>query len=177
MSIIYPPHLPCVSRIEGHSAALSAGLVRTPMNAGNTRQRRTFRTLPHMLALVFVIEQKVYAEWLAWVNVYAWDEWVSMKLPGLLASRLGTDTASIQVKFCTDLQAELLPVHRLWYWRVRVTAEYIPTPEHLAPVLSGDWIVAGTPGDPSPDWIVAGTPAAPSPDWISAGTALLPASF
>jgi hypothetical protein len=51
----------------------------------------------------------------------------------LLASRSGSDTARIKVRFITDLQADLLPVHRLWYWRVRVEAEHIPEPDHWVP--------------------------------------------
>jgi hypothetical protein len=176
MSVIYPQQFPCPSRIEGHSQASSAGLVRTPMEAGNSRQRRMHRVLPTRISLCFVIHQPDYAAWLTWVNANAWDDWVTMKLPGLEASRLGLNTTGIAVRFMTDLQADLLPVFRLWYWRVRVEAEYIPTPDKLLPVPIGDWIVAGTPGNPSPDWIVAGTPANPSPNWISAGTPLAPAA-
>jgi len=175
--VIYPSLFPCPSRIEGHSQAITAGLVRTPMEAGNSRQRRVHRVLPTRISLVFMVHQPDYAAWLTWVNENAWDDWVTMKLPGLQASRLGVDTAGIAVRFMTDLQADLVPVHRLWWWRVRVEAEYIPTPEQLAHVPTGDWIVAGTPGAPSPDWIVAGTPPAPSPDWISAGTVLAPAAL
>jgi hypothetical protein len=174
--IIYPPSFPCPSRIEGHSQAMAAGLVRTPMEAGNARQRRSHQVLPTRIGLVFMVHQPDYAAWLTWVNDNAWDDWLVMKLPGLQASRLGLDTADITVRFMSDLQADLVPVHRLWWWRVRVEAEYVPTPEQLTPVFTGDWIVAGVPAFPAPDWIVAGTPADPSPDWISAGTALQPAA-
>jgi hypothetical protein len=174
--VIYPASFPCPSRIEGHGQAMSAGLVRTPMEAGNARQRRSHKVLPTRISLVFMVHQPEYASWLTWVNENAWEDWVTMKLPGLAASRLGLDTAEINVRFMTDLQADLLPVHRLWWWRVRVEAEYVPTPEQLTPIFTGDWIVAGVPAFPAPDWIVAGTPADPSPDWISAGTALAPAA-
>jgi hypothetical protein len=175
--VIYPAAFPCPSRIEGHSQAMNAGLVRTPMEAGNARQRRTHRILPTRISLVFVIDQKDYAAWLTWINSNAWDGWVSMKLPGLEASRLGLNTAAIAVRFITDLQATLMPVHRLWYWNVRVEAEYIPTPEQLAPVPIGHWIIAGTPGNPAPDWIIAGTPPLPSVDVISSGTIAAPAAL
>jgi hypothetical protein len=177
MSVIYPQQFPCPSRIEGHSQASSAGLVRTPMEAGNSRQRRMHRVLPTRITLCFVIHQPDYAAWLTWVNANAWDDWVSMKLPGLEASRLGLNTAAIAVRFMTDLQADLLPVFRLWYWRVRVEAEYLPTPQQLSHVPAGDWIVAGMPVSPSPDWIVAGTPPTPSLDVVSAGTALSPSAI
>jgi hypothetical protein len=140
--IAYPGTFPCVSRIEGHSATAFAGLVRTPMEAGNTRQRRSHRVLPHQVSLVFVIAQEFYADWLAWVNAHAFDEWVSLKLPGFLASRAGTDTALVPVRFVSDIQTELIPVSRLWYWRVRVTAEWLPTFGDLKPSPFGPWVVA-----------------------------------
>jgi hypothetical protein len=147
------------------------------MEAGNARQRRTNRILPTRISLVFMIEQAGYAAWLNWVNTYAWDDWIQMKLPGLQASIQGSNTAAIPVRFMTDLQTDLVPVHRLWWWRVRVEAEFIPTPDQLEPVPFGPWIVGGTPASPSPDWIVGGTPAAPSPDVISAGTPLDPVAI
>jgi hypothetical protein len=177
MSTPYPAQFPCPSRIEGHAQASSAGIVRTPMQAGNARQRRRHRNLPTRIGLVFVIHQPAYAEWLTWVNANAWRDTITMALPGIEASRLGLDTTSIVVRFCTDLQADLLPVHRLWYWRVRVEAAYYPTPEQLLPVPIGDWIVAGSPGTPSPDWIVAGSPPLPSLDVISSGTVANPAAL
>ena len=174
----YPADFPCASRIEGHSQAMSAGLIRTPVEAGVTRQRRSHTALPMRISLVFMVEQATYHAWMAWLNAHAWDDWVSMKLPGLLASRLGTDTAEIPVRFISDPQADLVPVHRLWWWRVRVDAEYLPTPEQLRPVPFGDWIVAGRPGNPSPDWIVAGTPPAPSsPGLVVAGRPLAPSAY
>jgi hypothetical protein len=77
----------------------------------------------------------------------------------------------------TDLQTDLIPVHRLWWWRVRVEAEYVPLASQLVSVPFGPWIVGGTPASPSANWIIAGTPAAPSPDTITAGTPVAPASI
>lgn len=130
--IDYPVTFPCASRVEGHGATLFTGTIRTPMEAGNSRQRRSHHALPHQISLVFVIKQTAYHEWLKWCNLHAWDEWVSMNLPGLAASEAGTDVAPILVRFCTDIRAELMPVFRLWYWRVSVDCEYIPDPELLA---------------------------------------------
>jgi hypothetical protein len=171
--IAYPQSYPCASRIEGHSAAITAGLVRTPMNAGNSRQRRSFRTLPHVLSLTFVIDQDQYASWLSWVNLYAWDDWIEMNLPGLHASALDKDTAPTRVRFCSDLQAELLPVHRLWFWRVRVAAEFEPIAGDF-PIVDGGWIIGGTPVAPSVDWIIGGSPSAPAPVFTNPGTLAAP---
>ena len=140
--IAYPVSLPCVSRIEGHAATAYAGLVRTPMEAGNTRQRRTQRVLPHRISLVFVMAQEVYADWLTWVNANAFDNWFTLALPGLLASRAGASTALVPVRFMSDVSSELLPVHRLWYWRCRVEAEWMPTAADLVAITFGDWIAA-----------------------------------
>jgi len=175
--VIYPAVFPCASRVEGHSQAMGAGLVRTPMEAGNSRQRRTHRVLPTRISLVFMVHQPDYAAWITWINANAWDDWITMNLPGLEASRLAVDTAAIAVRFMSDLQADLVPVHRLWWWRVRVEAEYMPTAGQLLPAPIGDWVGAGTPPAASTDWIVAGTPPVPSPDLISAGTALAPAAL
>jgi len=171
--IAYPVSFPCASRVEGHGAALSAGLVRTPMEAGNTRQRRTQRVLPHTISLVFMIDQREYGAWLAWMNAYAWDQWITMNLPGLLASKLGTNTAAVPVRFMTDLQTELVDIHRKWIWRLRISAEYLPQPADFPPV-DGIWIVGGKPQAPATDWILAGTPGTAAPIFTNPGTPAAP---
>jgi hypothetical protein len=171
--LAYPSTLPCVSRIEGHSATAFAGLVRTPMEAGSARQRRTHRVLPHQMTLVFVMAQEVYGDWLAWVNDNAFDQWIALKLPGFLASRAGTDTAAVPVRFVSDLTMELIPAHRLWYWRARVNAEWLPSSDDLASRPFGPWVVSG---GSHTDWVIAGTPAQPSPDTVTSGTPITPSA-
>jgi hypothetical protein len=176
MATAYPASFPCASRIEGHSATAFAGLVRTPMEAGNTRQRRMHRALPHQIALVFMIDQTLYGAWLSWVNAHAWDEWVTMNLPGLRAGVAGTNTAPTPVKFMTDLQVELVPVARLWVWRISVAAEYLPLASDFL-VMDGVWIIGSTPAAPAPDWIIGGTPTAPAPIFTNPGTLQAPTVF
>jgi hypothetical protein len=173
----YPAGFPCAER--DFSTVGAAGVVRSPLEAGASRQRRAFTGLPHRLALSFVMDQPTYNAWLAWVNAHAFDDWITLALPGVAASRAGTTTAPVPVRFVSDLAAELLNVHRLWFWRVRVEAEWMPTAEDLAPVPFGAWIVAGTPGHPSaPDWIIAGKPATPSnANRVLAGTPAAPAGW
>lgn len=172
----YPLSFPCPSRAEGHSAQMSAGLVRTPMEAGNTRQRRAQRVLPQQIALVFMVDQEQYATWLAWVNAHAWDEWIDLRLPGLRASQAGTDTKATAVRFCSDLGAELLNVRRLWWWRVRVDAEYLPVSGDF-PIVNGVWIIGGAPANNYPDDIIAGTPGAPAPIFTNPGTPRAPTAI
>ena len=175
MAIAYPRDFACPSRIEGHSAVVSTGLVRTPMEGGNTRQRRMQRQAPQLISLVFVMPQTELADWLSWVNAYAFDQWIDIDLPGVLASRAGTQTAATPVRFCSDIALTLVPVHRLWYWQARVSCEWLPTAEDLRPwawiiadlddetiETSSHWVIAGTPDAPSPDLVTAGGPAAPS---------------
>lgn len=164
--IFYPSTLPCVSKAEGLSATAFAGVIRTPMEAGNSRQRRAHRTLPHQLALAWDIAQKDLAAWITWVNAHAWDDWILLTLPGLAASQLGLISTSVPVRFVSDLSQELLPGHGIWYWRLRVDAEYQPSPDDLAPVSPLSWYVAGRPGSPAPIWIVAGRPGSPAPTWL-----------
>lgn len=169
----YPGSFPCASRIEGHSATLASGVVRTPMTAGVSRQRRAYRHMPQQIALVFMIDQTLYAVWLSWVNEHAFEDWVQMKLPGLRASSSGAGTALVPVRFFSDLEAELVPVARLWLWRVRVSAEYLPlAADYLA--LDGVWVIPGRPALPEPAWVLAGTPGAPAPAFTNPGAPGVP---
>lgn len=163
--IAYPSTLPCVSRAEGLSATAFSGAVRTPMEAGNVRQRRAHRALPHQLSLAWMIPQRTtLAAFLAWCNANAWGDWFTLTLPGLIASRLGLRTAEVPVRFVSDVRMELVTGRGLWYWRVGVDAEYLPSAADLGPMPMDDgWIVAGTPSAPALLWIVAGTPGQPSP--------------
>jgi hypothetical protein len=170
----YPSTLPCVSRVEGYATSADAGAVHSPTEAGVAAQRRRWPTLPHALSLVFMVEQRDYAAWMAWVNAYAFDAWVLMLLPGLLASRAGADAVPTPVRFTSDVQAELVPVHRLWVWRCRVAAEWQPLAGDLAVVVMGDWIVADL-AHPPPDTVIAGqAPTPSSPARVLAGTADAP---
>ncbi len=175
--LTYPANFPCPSRSQGHSVAIASGVVRTPMEAGNTRQRRSQRVMPHVISLTFMVEQAAIGDWLTWANLYAWDQFFTIPAPGLVASRAGKKVAPTLVRFMSDLQMQLMAVHRLWYWSIRVDAEYLPTQEDLHPML---WIIGGAPGDDDtltrPNYI-AGTPANPStPDWILAGTPAFPSA-
>jgi hypothetical protein len=172
--LTYPADLACCSRAEGFNQGISAGLVRTPMEAGNTRQRRSQRVLPHIISLTFVMEQPMLGDWLTWVNANAFDNWVAMNLPGLPAARLGRATAPMPVRFCSDITTELVAIHRLWVWRARVSAEWLPTSADLVPFLTytgghpatspaaANWLVAGTPASPSVNTVTAGIPPNPS---------------
>jgi hypothetical protein len=174
----YPGSFPCPSRADAHAVAMEPGLVRSPTEQGDPRERRAWETLPQRVALTFVINQEQLASWLAWMNAHAWDEWISMRLPGLKASKANTPTTTTTttptaVRFCADLAAELLEADRLWWWRVHVSAEYVPLPGDFPP-LPGDWIVGGTPLVPALAWVLPGTPAKPARTFINPGTPAAP---
>jgi hypothetical protein len=170
--VFYPSSLPCVSKSEGLSLTAYAGVVRTPMEAGNSRQRRAQRVLPQALQLTWDIAQAQLYAWTAWVNAHAWDDWILLQLPGLKASSEGLNVSQVPVRFISDLTEELLPGVGLWFWRVKVTVEYNPAAAELTvPPITSD-ITAGTPATPSPDWIVAGSPGTPSPWTPVTGLAL-----
>jgi hypothetical protein len=99
-----------------------------------------------------------------------------MKLPGLKASDAGLRTTDVPVRFASDLQTELLPGRGLWWWRVRVQAEYLPLVTDFV-ALDGVWIIAGTPGASAGYWILGGTPGAPAPDFTNPGTPGAPATI
>jgi hypothetical protein len=146
------------------------------MEAGNTRQRRSQRVLPHQIGLVFVVDQSLYAAWLSWVNAHAWDDWIVMPLPGLRASGAQTSTAPVPVRFMTDLHAELVPVARLWVWQISVAAEYLPLYADFL-VMDGVWIIGATPTTPAPAWILGGTPTTPAPIFTNPGTPAAPTVY
>ena len=172
----YPLSFPCASRIEGHSAAISTGIVRTPFESGNSRQRRMYRNLPHQIALVFMVDQALWASWLSWVNANAFDQFFTLKLPGLIAAAAGAHTAAVPVRFASDVATELVPARGLWVWKATVTAEYLPAFADIL-ALAGVWIVGGTPAAPSTDTYTAGTPGVPAPIFTNPGTVYAPVAI
>lgn len=172
--IAYPDDLPCCSRVDGHTQTIDAGLVRTPMGAGNARQRRAHKSLAHRITLTFVMAQGDYADWLTWMHENGYSHFFNLDLPGLLAGRQDSGTALVPVRLCSNITAELIPIHRLWYWRARVEAEWMPTAAERA---AWGWFVAPAWNESTTRWLVAGTPAVPStPDWVLSGTPEAPSA-
>jgi len=101
------------------------------MTAGNSRQRRLHRALPHVLSLQWVMEQPRLLPFVTWCNENAWREFVAVPLPGFIASRAGVNGAPTPVRFISDLSQALVPGAGLWVWRVSVEAEWLPTAADL----------------------------------------------
>lgn len=173
----WPTTLSC-PLIRGYGTEAAASVVRTPFQAGNTKQRRLHKQLPHTMSLSWVFTQAQYEDAVRWMNTYAW-EWFTIDLPSALAGLRGKQTVPHSVRFISDFSSRLIRGKLGWYWEVAVTAEWVPPDADFGVHVAGAWIIAKTAADPStPDWIIAGTSVAPStPDWITGGTAAAPSSI
>jgi len=171
MSATYPANFPCPQLLP-YDWAVNMGVLRTPMDSGHARQRRLFRTMPHVFQFEFMVPVALLGQWQVWVNDFAYDFFL-MDGQSMWSSLLGVAVSPHSVRFVTDL--EFNQVSRA-YVRARVAAELDPRQQAISnPVIpSFQWIVAGTPQAPSIDGVVAGTPAAPALDRIIAGTPTAP---
>jgi hypothetical protein len=175
MASTYPDSLPC-PLIDGFGADISAGLIRTPFEGGNTRQRRLHTQLPHIFRMTWIIKQVTdYGTWLNWMNANGWS-WFDINLPSAMAGKQGKELAPHTIRLISDLSTELVPTAKGFYWRVSVQAEWMPASFASggnAPPFStrSAWYIARSPSNPStPDWVVARNPVNPSPDNVVAGS-------
>jgi hypothetical protein len=173
MTTKYPAEFAC-PQILPYKIDVNMGVLRTPMESGHSRQRRMFRTMPHIFSLEFVLTVKELGRWQAWVNLFAYD-YFNMNLESMYSGLADAETIPHTVRFISNLQIENVTQG---YVRVRVQAELSP-----AFVTAGgpavptfNWVVAGDASSPAADWIIAGVPANPSLDNIIAGTAPNPAA-
>lgn len=175
LQAIYPDNL-ASPQVKPYSYAVDMGLLRTPMEGGNTRQRRLYRTMPTLWALEFIMHAVDLFDWQTWADANGYD-WFQIDLQSMYSGAAGKMTSPHLVRFTTDLQMENI----MYGWiRVRVSAELSPFQATLfgAPPAPGpaqsNWIIAGTPAAPSSDTVTAGTPGNPSSDTITAGTPAYP---
>jgi hypothetical protein len=179
--INWPKDFPC-PLIDGFGAEAYAAVLRTPFQGGNTRQRRIHRQLPHAMQLTWVFKQDDYGLVLNWMNIKAWD-WFTIDLPGPLAGLKRVQTCAHIIRFISDLKSELIRGKEGYYWKVSVTAEWLPEQSdfgtHGSAFMTHDWVIAGSPRNASaPVWIIAGTPAAPNNAKVYVGgTPGAPAAF
>jgi hypothetical protein len=174
--VSYPSSFQC-PQIKPYSLKVDMGVVRTPMQGGNNRQRRQYRIMPHVFQLEFIMEAIELGYWQSWVNSFAYDYFL-LDLESMWSATNNKITSPHLVRFISDLEVENV----VYGWvRVRVQAELSPNQFAFAgPNLpTHQWIIGGTPQAPSaPDRIIAGSPIAPSmPDWIYAGTPQFPAAI
>lgn len=142
----YPTGFQC-PQIKPYSLGVDMGVLRTPMQGGNARQRRMYRHMPTVFRLEFIIQALDLGEWQSWVNRFAYDYFV-INIESMWSGSSGVIAAPHLVRFISDLEMENVT----YGWiRVRVQAELSPN----------QWSIAG-PLLPTYQWIVGGTPGAPA---------------
>jgi len=170
---VYPSSFPVPDR-QPYAYAVDMAVVRSDFSAGNARQRRAFRNMPHAFALSFHMRIEELFFWQNWVNANAFD-WFHCPVSTMYAGG-PPEAENLRheiLRFTSDLNVQMDG----WNWvSVTVAAELSGDAfATLTPWGAGGWIIGGTPGDPSIDWIIGGTPGAPSPDWVIPGTPAFPA--
>lgn len=102
MATAYPSTLP-LPKIEGFSATVSSGLIKTEMPI-HQAQRRVFNTMPHQFSMTFVMSVELWALWYVWVssNGYRWFE---MNLPTMYAGLASSVLSPVIIRFVSDLSA------------------------------------------------------------------------
>lgn len=156
----YPANYPKPARsgITGH---IDPGIRRTSVPAALANQVTVFNSPEDGLSLTFEMTNDWYAVWYEWVRTYAWMwfemDIVSRHTPVNITSRH-------RIRFISEIQLQKLGDNWL---SISVQAEIMPADaeDPNAPVPEYDWVIAGTPDEPSADWELAGTPASPSTDW------------
>lgn len=172
---VYPATFPVAERVP-YAVTVDMGVIRSDFAAGNARQRRAYRTMPHALALTFRLRTTELLTWQNWVNAYAF-EWFYCPVATMYAGEPpAPGTLSYELlRFTGNLDAQALGwnLHAL-----SVFAELSPAAEAAnAGWGAGGWIVGGTPPAPSPVWIIAGGPFEPAAALIVAGSPPIPASY
>lgn len=174
MAETYPAHFRC-AQITPYRVQVDMGVLRTPMDSGLQRQRRLYKTMPHVFQLEFVMTVVELGDWQPWVNQYAYDYFVMPRLESWYAGAIGEISSPHSVRFISNLDID----NPVFGWvRVKVQAELDPLQPLPGPAIPTNlWVVGGTPAAPSsPHRIIAGTPAAAPIDWIIAGTPAFPAA-
>ena len=171
---IYPESYPQF-RWSPFGYEMDSGLVRTPFDAGNYRQRRLYTNMPTLFVASMVVRDIDIATWFLWWNHFGYD-WFQIDL-GLtpyssFMQQSDGATCSAHIVRCTSnpqIEAEAGDL-------VRVTVNLELSPETLQTIpMLGEWILAGTPATASTDWILGGTPADSSVDTYTGGSPPYPA--
>lgn len=162
---------------QPYSYKVDMGVIRSEMAAGNARQRRAYRIMPHALALSFHMRIEELYLWQNWINEFAYSYFlcpVSTMYAG--GPPVAGNIRYEVLRFTSDLQVQM----EGWDWvSVQVGAELSNDAQaNNPPIGINPWIVGGTPAAPnSALWYVGGRPLSPSPAWATAGTPAFPSSL
>jgi hypothetical protein len=127
---VYPESLPCVSRIDGYGMTAAAGVLKTPLEFANARQRRMHARMPQEIALSWRCTNAEMHAVVAWLNEYGYD-WFKLYLAGVEASQDEVFAKQIIVRLMSNISTTLMPVYRQNWWKVSCSAEYQPPPSTL----------------------------------------------
>lgn len=172
----YPAEFPIPDR-QPYAYSVDMGVIRSEMAAGNARQRRAYRVMPHAFGLSFHLRFEELTLWQNWVNAYGYSWFlcpVSTMYAGLPPEPENLRYEVLRFTGNLDVQSEG------WDWAaVSVAAELAPDAEAANPGPgAAGWIISGTPATPSgAAWYIGGTPGEPSPGVVAGGTPALPSGF
>jgi len=117
----YPSDFPCV-QITGYRADVAMGAARTEIPMAQV-QRRVFNTMPHAIALSFVMTVTQWGAWENWVKTNAYD-WFDMDLPSLYSGRLSKRLSPHTIRFTSGLTVVNVTESSV---QISVTAEFSPS--------------------------------------------------
>lgn len=75
----YPFQTIACPLIDGYSALVDMGVLRSPSDTGHVDQRRRYKTMPTVFNVSFVLPVADLDSWLSWMNAFAYD-WFEMPL-------------------------------------------------------------------------------------------------
>ncbi|MGA1372885.1 MAG: hypothetical protein ACO3Z6_14940 [Pseudomonadales bacterium] len=117
----YPATFPCV-QINGYRLDAEMGAIRTEIPMSQV-QRRVFRTMPHVIALSFVMTVPEWGTWQAWIKNNAYD-WFTISLPSLYAGKSGSRMSPHVIRFTSPVVASNVTDSHV---QVSVAAEMSPS--------------------------------------------------
>lgn len=175
---LYPDGWPVPNR--DLSAAIDYGVYRTDFGA-YPDQGRYYGTNPTVQSVSFDVPFGILPEWIAFMDAYAVSQWILIRTVSQ-GHGIFVDTQPLRDVIVRVGALSQTPIGPDWV-RVNTSMEIMPSDignalpgadgEVLppgAPPLIEDWIVAGTPGNPSTsNWILAGEPPGPSTNTITSG--------
>ena len=118
----FPDSLPCVSRIDGLGMSHNAALMRTPFEAGNTRQRRLHVQLTQQVQLSWRCNNDQLHPLFTWLNINGY-EYFRIELSGVESSALEVFKTKVVLRLISDITKNLMRVHRQNWWVLSATAE------------------------------------------------------
>lgn len=132
---IYPATFP-LPKIEGFSATVASGLIKTDMPTQQA-QRRVFKTMPHRFSLTFIMSVNTWASWHNWVVTNGY-RWFDLELPTMYAGENGTDLSAVLVRFVSDVSVTPISLTDV---QITVAAESAPSAMYRQPPTGAETLL------------------------------------